>query len=200
MNPGSIGSHSQFQRPVVKQPLRPARGMDLKGWQERKRLGQGSRYQVLETRSGGSRRGRGQTSADGEPCVSRTAASAGPQRPRSAGGCARGSTRSQSLDALPPPAALARVPAPARTCPGFLQPRTPAVGTPRTPAGGPRARRSAVPRAEEGGGGHAPVGARTADPGGGGGGGSCRLRAAPAPQPAPCPRRSRPGECPRWAR
>ena len=57
MNPGSIGSHSQFQRPVVKQPLRPVWGMGLEGWQERKRLGQGSRCQVLETRSGGSEEG-----------------------------------------------------------------------------------------------------------------------------------------------
>ena len=57
MNPGSIGSHSQFQRPVVKQPLRPVWGMGLEGWQERKRLGQGSRCQVLETRSRGSEEG-----------------------------------------------------------------------------------------------------------------------------------------------
>ncbi|CAI9170090.1 unnamed protein product [Rangifer tarandus platyrhynchus] len=182
--------------------------MGLEGWQERKRLGQGSRCQVLETWSSGRKEGqrpdKRRWGARRFPhrslCRSTKAPVTGVLARATAGGCARGSTHSHGLDALPPPAALARVPAPARTCPRFLKPSTPAVGAPRTPDGGPRARRSAVPRAEEGGGGHAPAGARTADPGGGGGGGSCRLRAAPAPQPAPCPRRSRPGECPRWVR
>ena len=134
MNPGSIERHSQFQRPVVKQPLRPAWGMGLEGWQERERLGQGSRCQVLETWSSGRKEGqrpdKRRWGARRFPhrslCRSTKAPVTGVLARATAGGCARGSTHSQGLDALPPPAALERVPAPARTCPRFLQPSTPA--------------------------------------------------------------------------